>query len=270
MQPPVVLSIAGSDSGGGAGIQADIRAMNARKVFAATAITAVTAQNTTSVTGIELLSDSIVEAQIEAVLNDLTPRAVKTGMLGQASTVRLVSRFAAEHRFPFLVVDPVLVTTTGFSLMDSNGAGIIREELLPYCDLITPNIEEAQALLSRKFEIASVADLVLIGNALLEYGPQAVLVKGGHAKQGLPTNSPDVLVTRGSTRVFDGPRVESKNDHGTGCSLASAIAAGVALGESLEDSILAAKQLVTRAMQSSSPWKIGKGRGPLDMLGWNQ
>jgi hydroxymethylpyrimidine kinase/phosphomethylpyrimidine kinase len=244
--------------------------MNARRVFAATAITAITAQNTTSVTGIELLPDSIVASQIEAVLDDLSPKAVKTGMLGQASTVRLVAKYAAQHQFPYLVVDPVLVTTTGFSLMDSNGAGIIRDELLPHCDLITPNIEEAKALLGRDFEISSVEDLVSLGSALLEYGPKAVLVKGGHAQRGLPTSSPDVLVTPTSTRVFAGPRVDSTNDHGTGCSLASVITAGIALGESLEQSIETAKQLVTHAMESSASWKIGKGRGPLDMLGWNQ
>jgi len=270
MQPPVVLSIAGSDSGGGAGIQADIRAINSRQVFAATAITAVTAQNTTTVTTIELLADSIVAAQIDAVLSDLSPRVIKTGMLGQASTVELVARYAAGGKFPFLVMDPVLVSTTGFSLMDSTGAGIIRQILLPHCDLITPNVDEAQLLLGTETTISDVEGLTKLGQDLLDFGPKAVLVKGGHVREGLPQNSPDVLVTHNGVQVFDGPRINSQNDHGTGCSLASAIAAGIALGESLELSISTAKQLVANALRSSSSWRLGQGRGPLDMLGWNQ
>jgi hydroxymethylpyrimidine kinase/phosphomethylpyrimidine kinase len=270
MQPPVVLSIAGSDSGGGAGIQADIRALNARQVFATTAITAITAQNTTSVSAIELLSEDIVRAQIEAVLTDLRPRAVKTGMLGQVSTVRLVAELASDGRFPFLVVDPVLVTTTGFSLMDSNGAKIIRDELLPHCDLITPNIEEAQALLGTTVSVGSVSDLEELAIALLELGPQAVLVKGGHAHEALPHNSPDILLTKSSKVVIDGPRIETGNDHGTGCSLASLIAAGIALGEPLHQAVTTAKAVVASSMRSSAEWHLGLGRGPLDILGWNQ
>jgi hydroxymethylpyrimidine kinase/phosphomethylpyrimidine kinase len=270
MQPPVVLTIAGSDSGGGAGIQADIRALNARQVFAATALTAVTAQNTTTVSSMDLLSDEIVRAQIDAVLTDLAPRAVKTGMLGQASTVRLVAEYASSGKFPFLVMDPVLVTTTGFSLMDSTGAGVIRDELLAHCDLITPNVEEAQALLGRSFSVSSVDDLEKLGVALLEFGPRAVLIKGGHAQNALPDTSPDVLVTRTSKMVFDGARITSSNDHGTGCSLASAIAAGVALGEPLEEAVANAKSLVASAMKSSAAWRIGHGRGPLDIFGWNR
>ncbi len=270
MQPPVVLSIAGSDSGGGAGIQADIRALNARHVFAATAITAVTAQNTTSVSAIELMPDHIVAAQIDAVLSDFAPRVVKTGMLGQASTVRLVANYAATGAFPYLVMDPVLVTTTGFSLIDSNGAGIIRDVLLPHCTLITPNVQEAQALLGENLPIETVEDLIEIGQALLAYGPQAVLVKGGHTHESMPERSPDVLLTKTTTRVFDGPRIKSNNDHGTGCSLASAIAAGIALGETLEQAIETAKTLVATAMESGADWTLGHGRGPLDILGWNR
>jgi len=264
VNPPVAMTIAGSDSGGGAGIQADLKTFAALGVFGTSVLTAVTAQNTTAVLGVRALEPEFVDLQIEAVLGDLPVAAVKTGMLSSATTVAIVARRAAAGDLPHLVVDPVMVTSTGTPLLDDDGVGAYLDLLLPHAEVCTPNMREAALLTS--MVVADVAGMEAAARRLAEYGPRVVVVKGGHLGG---DRAPDVVLADGALTVLDGTRVVSANDHGTGCSLAAAIAAHRAGGAEIMDAVTGAKAFVARAITGSARWTLGAGHGPLDHFGWD-
>jgi hydroxymethylpyrimidine/phosphomethylpyrimidine kinase len=265
VNPPVALTIAGSDSGGGAGIQADLKTFAALGVFGTSVLTAVTAQNTTAVLGVRMLEPDFVDLQIEAVLGDLPVAAVKTGMLATAATVAVVARRAAAGDLPHLVVDPVMVTSTGTPLLDDEGVTAYLELLLPHAAVCTPNMREASLLTS--MAVTDVTDMEVAARRLAEHGVPVVVVKGGHLDGDA---APDVVLADGVLTVLEGPRVASANDHGTGCSLSAAIAARLASGAETLDAIREAKAFVARAIEGAASWTLGAGHGPLDHFGWNR
>jgi hydroxymethylpyrimidine/phosphomethylpyrimidine kinase len=270
VQPSCVLTIAGSDSGGGAGVQADLRTFAAFEVHGLCAITAVTAQTTLGVHDVHLVPASTLREQIRAVLSDFDVKAVKTGMIGSPELLRVVGEFARSGQLPHLVVDPVLVSTTGASLFSDPEATAYRDELFASASLLTPNLSEACVLAGiDQLAIATADDVVTLGETLLSQGAQAVLVKGGHSPSDLRDHATDILVTQDGVTIFDGPRITTDNDHGTGCSLSAAIACGLAAGASMADAIAGAKAFVASALEGASSWRLGSGRGPLDHLGWN-
>ncbi len=272
VQPVTALTIAGSDSGGGAGIQADLRTFSAFRVHGTSAITAITAQNTVGVFSVWNCEPALVTAQVNAVLEDFEVAAVKTGMLAQPATVEAVADLARNGVLANLVVDPVLVSTSGHSLMSEGGVVAYREALLPFATIVTPNLREAALLCGLDVrEITDLDDMVRVGRAILTYGPSFVLVKGGHFAEGSITqrSAPDVLVTASDIVLFDAERIETVNDHGTGCSLSAAIAAGLGLGRSIPEATRDAKSFVLAALEGAASWKLGQGRGPIDHLGWN-
>ena len=271
MQPITALSIAGSDSGGGAGIQADLRTFGAFGVHGTTALTAITAQNTLGVGGVANIDAEIVRAQVMAVVEDFEVRAVKTGMLALAANVELVAELAREGHLPRLVVDPVMVSTTGHLLLSEGGVAAYREALLPHALLTTPNLREAAVLCDIDVrDVTSEADMVALGETILGFGVEYVLVKGGHFAEHAASEmrAPDILVGGGDVILFDAERVTTVNDHGTGCSLSAAIAAGLGLGRSLPDATRDAKSFVLAALIGARDWRLGHGRGPIDHLGW--
>jgi hydroxymethylpyrimidine/phosphomethylpyrimidine kinase len=262
--PVVAMTIAGSDSGGGAGLQADLKTFAALGVFGTSVVTAVTAQNTAAVLGVEILDAGFVDLQIDAVTGDLSVAAVKTGMLACAPTVAVVARRAAAGDLPHLVVDPVMVTSTGTPLLDKEGMAAYIELLLPQAELCTPNMREAALLAD--MAVTDLESMEKAARRLAEYGPGIVVVKGGHYGGAV---APDVVLENGVLTVLDGPRVVSANDHGTGCSLAAAIAAGLALGQDAVTAVTEAKAFVARALAGAAGWTLGAGHGPLDHFGWN-
>ena len=271
MQPVTVLSIAGSDSGGGAGIQADLRTFAAFGVHGTTAITAITAQNTQGVFSVANAEPEMVIAQCLAVLEDFDVRAVKTGMLATPQTVEVVGELARSGVLDNLVVDPVLVSSTGHSLMIEGGIQAYRESLFAFATLVTPNIREAAVLCDLDAStIRDCDDMVRVAQHILTFGPTYVLVKGGHFanQRDAGSHAPDVLVGPEGVTVFDAERVDSTNDHGTGCSLSAAVACGLALGRTLPDSTRDAKSFVLAAIKGAASWRLGQGRGPIDHLGW--
>jgi len=264
VNPPVALTIAGSDSGGGAGIQADLKTFAALGVFGTSVVTAVTAQNTVAVLGVRVLEPDFVDLQMEAVLTDLPVAAVKTGMLASAAIVAAVARRAAAGDLPLLVVDPVMVTSTGTPLLDDDGVAAYLDLLLPHAAVCTPNMREAALLAS--MAVTDLAQMEAAARRLAEYGPRVVVVKGGHLAADV---APDVVLADGVLTVLDGPRVPTANDHGTGCSLAAAIAAHLARGTDAVAAVVGAKAFVARAIGGASSWTLGAGHGPLDHFGWN-
>jgi hydroxymethylpyrimidine/phosphomethylpyrimidine kinase len=272
VQPITALSIAGSDSGGGAGIQADIRTFSAFGVHATTALTAITAQNTLGVSQVENLDPDLVEAQVRSVTSDFAVTATKTGMLAQASTVERVASLASEGLLPNLVVDPVLVSTSGHVLMAKGGVEAYRLALFPLAQVVTPNLHEAAVLCDVDVrDVKDIDDVATLARTLLALGPKFVLVKGGHFAHSPDVDrAPDLLVSLDGLVVFDGPRVDTRNDHGTGCSLSSAIAAGLGLGRSVPDATRDAKSFVLAALSGAASWRLGAGRGPIDHLGWSE
>ncbi|MGA0606250.1 bifunctional hydroxymethylpyrimidine kinase/phosphomethylpyrimidine kinase [Phenylobacterium sp. VNQ135] len=254
-----VLIIAGSDSGGGAGIQADIKTVTALGGYAATAITAVTVQNTLGVSGVHPVPLDVVEAQARAVLDDIGADTVKTGMLGDAATVGLVARLIAEAGVP-AVVDPVMVAKGGAALLAADAVAAVREQLVPCAALLTPNAPEAEALTG--LAVASTDDLRRAGEALLALGARAVLMKGGHVPG---ERVVDLLMTGAGETAFETDRLETRHTHGTGCTLASACAAGLAQGLPLTDAVARAWAYVQEAMLRAPG--LGQGHGPLDH-GW--
>ncbi len=268
MTPTVALTIAGSDSGGGAGIQADLKTFAAHGVYGTCAVTAVTAQHTAAVLQVVTLEPDAVLAQVHAVLADLPPAAVKTGMLATPAIVRAVGDLAARQLLPCLVVDPVLVSTSGHELMEPGGVEAYRELLLPYAEVATPNLREAALLAGCDVEdLADVETLAEVAEALRQLGTGMVVVKGGH----LPGDvSADVVAGPGGVVVLDSPRVETRNDHGTGCSLSAAIAAQLALGSSPQRAVERAKDYVHRALRGAAGWQLGQGHGPIDHFGWSE
>lgn len=253
-----VLIIAGSDSGGGAGIQADIKTVTALGGFAATAITALTAQNTQGVFGVLDVPPDFIRQQIDLVLDDIGADVVKTGMLSKADAIETIAE-ALERRFPALplVVDPVMVAKGGHKLLDDAAHAALLTRLIPMATLVTPNIPEAEALTG--MTIRDADDMVAAGRALLVRGPRAVLVKGGH----LPGSwLVDVLVDAEGIETFEGARLETTNTHGTGCTMASAIAAGLARGLAIKTAVSRARHYVQVAIATAPG--LGHGHGPLN------
>ena len=255
-----VLIIAGSDSGGGAGVQADIKTVTALGGYAATAITAVTVQNTLGVTGVHPIPVAVIEAQARAVLDDIGADAIKTGMLGDAATVEAVARVLEGARGIPAVIDPVMVAKGGAALLASDAVEAVRTLLIPRAALLTPNAPEARALTGR--DVETTDDLRRAGEALLERGAKAVLMKGGHIAG---ERVVDLLITPEGETVFEGERIETRHTHGTGCTLASACATGLAQGMDLTAAVARAWAYVHEAMRRAPGF--GAGHGPLDH-GW--
>ena len=250
------LTIAGSDSGGGAGIQADLKTFAAHGVFGMSAITAITAQNTVAVTAVHALDPALVAAQIDAVVTDLGAHATKIGMLANASIARAVARALERHRLPNVVLDTVMISKSGAALLDDDAVDVLRDELIPFATVITPNVPEAERLSGRS--IRSVDDLKRAAEILVDRGARAALVKGGHLDT---ASAVDVLFDGQTCIEIASPREPGRHTHGTGCTLSSAIAARLALGESLEDAVRGAKAYVTRAIAQAPG--LGHGHGPL-------
>lgn len=253
-----LLIIAGSDSGGGAGIQADIKAASARGVYAATAITAITAQNTLGVQRVEMLAPDLVTAQITSVLSDIGADAIKIGMLGNADIIRAVAMALEGYGGP-IVLDPVMVAKSGHALLADDAVVALKRHLLPRATLLTPNLPEAACLLDAP-TARTPADVQAQGHALLAAGPQAVLMKGGHADGAICTDS---LVTHHGTTDYTAPRIASRNTHGTGCTLSSAIAAELAKGAALPDAVMLAHRWLHGALCAADGLNIGAGHGPV-------
>lgn len=265
MDPRVALTIAGSDSGAGAGLQADLKTFAAHGVFGVSVVTAVTAQNTTAVLGVEPVGPAFVDLQLEAVLGDLPVVATKTGLLASSATLAAVARWAATGRLPNLVVDPVLIASTGRPLLDDPAVvAAYRDLLFPHATMVTPNLGEAELLTGMR--IASLDDMVEAAGRLAETGPTVVVVKGGHLRA---RRAPDVVLSGGQMSVLDEDRVETTNDHGTGCTLSAAVAARLACGDSPVDALVSAKRYVTESLRGGAGWRLGSGHGPLDHFGWS-
>jgi hydroxymethylpyrimidine/phosphomethylpyrimidine kinase len=256
---PIAVTIAGSDPSGGAGIQADLKTFSALGVYGATILTALTAQNTTGVQGIHDVPPDFVAAQIDSVFSDLRVGAVKIGMVSRPAVIEAIAAGLARHEAGPIVVDPVMVATSGDRLIDDHAVATLRERLFPLAALITPNLPEAAALLGgRMAETDTEAEDQ--ARRLLAFGPRAVLVKGGH---GAGPESTDFLVDAEGLRRFAAPRLPTRNTHGTGCTLSSAIAAHLARGTSLDVAVAEAKAYLTRALSAADQLHIGHGAGPV-------
>lgn len=257
--PAVVLSIAGSDCSGGAGIQADIKAISALGAYAATAITAVTVQNTRGVSEVHALPPTVVAAQVEAVLSDLRPGALKIGMIDSAATASALCEVLRKYPAAPVVYDPVMISTSGMHLMAPDTMEAVRSSLFPLLTLVTPNLHEAEALAGCR--VRTVDEMQEVARQLAHRYGCAFLVKGGHLSGDAMC---DVLCDeQGSISLFSTPRVHSGNLHGTGCTLSAAIATGLAQGYSLEKSVERAKNYVSRCIEAGSELRIGEGNGPL-------
>lgn len=253
-----VLIVAGSDSGGGAGVQADIKTTLALGAHASTAITALTAQNTVAVTGIHPVPPAFVAEQMRVVLADIGADCLKTGMMHSTATIDAVSDVLdVEARGIPLVVDPVLVSKSGASLLEPDAMPTLKKRLVLRATVITPNVPEAELLTG--LHIRNLDEMVHAAEMMRTMGPTAALIKGGHMPGAVVT---DVLCTESGIRLFEGPRIASRGTHGTGCTLASAIAAGLAQGFKLEDAIARARAFLERALKSAPGY--GRGQGPLD------
>lgn len=253
---PVALTIAGSDSGGGAGIQADLKTFAAHRVYGVSALTAVTAQNTVEVTGVEEITPDLVEKQIRAVTGDFPVAAAKTGMLASAPIIEAVA--GAVENIP-LVVDPVMVAKSGDRLLRPDAVEALRTRLLPLATLLTPNLPEAADLVG--FPVEDEPSMRRAGERLLGLGPRAVLVKGGH----LPGEAVTDLLFEGETvTAFRSSRIETRATHGTGCTLSAAIVARLALGHPLREAVAGARDYLQDAMRRATP--LGRGHGPLAHL----
>ena len=264
---PIVLSIAGSDSSGGAGIQADLKTFSALGVYGATAITAITAQNTLGVVSQMALPPQMVREQIIAVMDDLHPSVVKIGMLSNTEIVNAVAEVLSEYK-PKIVLDPVIVSTSGHRLLSVEAQEVIKEKLLPISELVTPNIPEMETLTN--MPLSSFEEKEKAANYLLSLGAKAVLLKGGHEEGEVKTDilffrAHEVcsqLIAHSSQLVSES--ISTKNVHGTGCTLSSAIAAFLALDYSLEDAVKEAKRYITEAIRAGADVKIGHGFGPVN------
>ena len=252
-----VLTIAGSDSGGGAGIQADLKAMSANGVFAMSVITAVTAQNTEEVTDVFELPASIVAAQLDAIFDDFDVAAVKTGMLASTEIIRVVVAMLRPQAPPNLVVDPVMMSKSGRPLLKPDAVDTLKKELLPLALIVTPNIHEAQQLSG--IEITTLAEARRAAKIIHQFGSRHVLIKGGHL---LAERATDVLYDGRFFHVFKGEFIDTPHTHGTGCTFASAIAAQLGRGKPVADAVQAAKTYLTEAIRHSLA--IGHGKGPTD------
>lgn len=265
-QVPRALTIAGSDSGGGAGIQADLKTFAALGVYGMSAITAITAQNTLAVTAVHEVPKKVVSAQIEAVLSDIGADAVKTGMLYSSAIIDAVASDLRRHGVQRLVVDPVMVSKSGARLLREDAVEALCKKLLPLATVVTPNVPEAQVL--AEMSITSLKDARSAARRILDMGVKSVVVKGGHL-EGLAT---DLFYDGRDFRELTAPRIETRNTHGTGCTFASAIAAGLARGLEVGDAVALAKEYVTDAIEHAFP--LGNGHGPLNHFyrqeSWNR
>lgn len=256
---PIALTIAGSDSGGGAGIQADLKTFSALGVFGCSAIASLTAQNTLGVQGVLPIPPAFVQQQIHSVLSDIQVGAIKSGMLATAEIIAAVAEsLSAYPQIPF-VLDPVMVATSGDRLLAEDAIQTLIEKLLPLAILITPNLHEAAVLLNTS-AAQNLAQMQLQGEKIIALGARAVLMKGGHTDG---ENATDLLITAAGVEAFSAPRLQTKNTHGTGCTLASAIAAGLAKQLSLSDSVKQAKEYLHQALVHSEKLQIGQGSGPV-------
>jgi hydroxymethylpyrimidine/phosphomethylpyrimidine kinase len=259
MTVPIAVTIAGSDSSGGAGIQADLKTFAALGVYGASVLTALTAQNTQGVMGIHHVPVHFVTAQIDAVFSDLDVGALKIGMVAQAATIDAVVAGLLRWKPAHVVLDPVMVATSGARLLEFDAVEALRRTLAPRAHLMTPNLPEAAMLLDEPVA-ESESDIVRQGQRLLELGCAAVLIKGGHMHG---PESVDYLVTRQGTLQLAAPRATTKNTHGTGCSLSSAIAAGLAKGDGMETAVRKAKDYITAAIAAADRLNVGRGHGPV-------
>lgn len=259
MQIPFkALTIAGSDSGGGAGIQADLKTFSALGVYGASAITGITAQNTVGVHAVEAVSESMIKAQIAAVLDDIDIAAVKIGMLGTPAIVISVAKALRDYQGS-IVLDPVMVAKSGDPLLADEAVGALIEHVLPRATVLTPNLPEAARLLNTA-PAETIEDAQAQGQALLAMGPEAVLMKGGHAAGATCT---DLLVMRDDIHRYDAPRIDTGNTHGTGCSMSSAITAGLAKGLDLQLATARAHSWLHEAIRAADQLHVGHGHGPV-------
>ncbi len=250
-----VLTIAGSDSSGGAGIQADIKTITTHKLYAMSAITALTAQNTTGVYGIFETSPEFVGLQLDCIFRDIPPDAVKIGMVSNEAIMRVIAEKLVYYNAKNIVVDPVMVSTSGSKLLSDTGIEALKAFLLPLATVITPNIPEAECLWGQPIE--DKEDMILAAKDISQLSP-SVLIKGGHLKG----SADDLLYLKGQPFWFEAPKVENPNTHGTGCTLSSAIACNLATGHSLSESVRMAKAYITGALKAGL--NLGKGSGPLN------
>ena len=256
MKMKTTLTIAGSDCSGGAGIQADIKTMTLNGVYAMSAITALTAQNTTGVRGVQEATPEFLAQQIDAVFEDIRPDAVKIGMVSSAELIRTIAERLKFHKAENVVVDTVMVATSGARLINEDAIDVLKSELIPLATLVTPNIPEAEVLSGMK--IQNKDDMLEAARIISESYHCAVLLKGGHSV----SDANDLLYQNGSYQWFCGKRIDNPNTHGTGCTLSSAIAANLAKGYTLEDSVLRAKEYISDAL--SAMLDLGNGSGPMN------
>jgi hydroxymethylpyrimidine/phosphomethylpyrimidine kinase len=258
---PIVLTIAGSDSGGGAGIQADIKAMSATGSFACSVITAITSQNTQGVSAIFPIPLDHVASQLDAVFSDLNVVAVKVGMLADSNIIKVVADKIKQYQPKHLVIDPVMVATSGDLLLEQSAISTLKEALIPLADIITPNLPEGAALTGKPVP-ESEADMQDMVEELRSLGAKAVLLKGGHLEQ--DENSNDLLILPASTALISAKRFPTKNTHGTGCTLSSAIASYLAQGNELTQSVELGKRYISEAIAHADQLNVGQGHGPVN------
>lgn len=251
-----VLTIAGSDCSGGAGIQADIKTMTVHKMYAMSVITALTAQNTTGVTGIMEATSEFTAAQMDAVFTDIYPDAVKIGMVSSAKIIEVIADKLMEYNAKNIVLDPVMVSTSGHRLISEDAQKTLVERLLPLANIITPNIPETETLCG--FSVKSKEDMLRAAEKISQYFKGAVLVKGGH----LVNDATDLLYCNGNVKWFETKKIDNPNTHGTGCTLSSAIACNLARGMLMEEAVKKAKDYLTGAI--AAMLDLGKGSGPLE------
>jgi len=259
MATPAALTIAGSDSSAGAGIQADLKTFAALGVYGASVITAVTAQNTTGLSGIHVVPAMFITAQLDAVFSDLEIGAVKIGMVAERAAIEAIATALKRWAPKFVVLDPVMVATSGDRLLAADAVDALRMELIPRATILTPNLGEAAALLDASLANGESA-IEAQGRRLLALGCRAVLIKGGH---GQGSESIDYLIDERGSLALAAPRIATQNTHGTGCSLSSAIAAGLAKGEDLVTSVRNAKTFISGAIAAADRFSVGRGRGPV-------
>ena len=255
-----VLTIAGSDSGGGAGIQADLKTISAIGCYGMSVITALTAQNTKGVTGIHAVPPSFAEEQMEAVFTDIGADAVKIGMLYSAELIKVVARQLKKHNADKIVLDPVMVAQSGDKLLQDDAIEAIKEHLMPLAEIVTPNLPEAKVLLGR--ELQGTEEMQDAARDLASYNSKNILIKGGHLND---DNSTDFLYLTREDRfvVLKGDRIKTRNNHGTGCTMSSAIASYLAKGHNIESAVRKAKRFITEAIRAGSKYKLGHGHGPV-------
>lgn len=251
-----ILTIAGSDCSGGAGIQADIKAITAHKMYAMSAITALTAQNTTGVYGVLEISPEFVGQQLDCIFNDIFPDAIKIGMVSSVEIIKVIAKKLAQYKAKNIVVDPVMFSTSGHALISNDAMDTLIRELLPLGDIITPNISEAEGLCG--FNIQTTEDMIKSAEVISKMLKGCVLIKGGH----LTESADDLLYSDGNVVWFKGKKIDNPNTHGTGCTLSSAIACNLANGLDIEQSVKNAKGYITGALKANL--NLGKGSGPLN------